>query len=102
MPIRTRRWNDPIQEGDGERILVCRYRPRALPKKDETWKRWEKDLGPSKDLHAAIYGKDGDPLDWAVFRERYVAEMQEQAEKIEILARRVQAGETITLLCSKS
>ena len=33
MPIRTRRWNDPPEPGEGLRILVCRYRPRASARK---------------------------------------------------------------------
>ncbi len=32
MPIRTKRWNDPRDPGDGFRLLVCRYRPRGLRK----------------------------------------------------------------------
>jgi uncharacterized protein YeaO (DUF488 family) len=48
--IRTRRWNDRKRRGDGMRLLVCRYRPRALPKAEETWGLWWKDLGPSKEL----------------------------------------------------
>jgi uncharacterized damage-inducible protein DinB len=35
MPIRTKRWNDPIGDDDGFRLLICRYRPRALKKEHE-------------------------------------------------------------------
>jgi uncharacterized protein YeaO (DUF488 family) len=103
--IRTRRWNDPKKRGDGMRILVCRYRPRALPKADETWDLWWKDLGPSKELHAAYYGKKGrQPLDWDEYRRRYLEEMQseEAREKIDLLAEKVAGGKTITLLCSSA
>ena len=102
MPIRTRRWNDPREQGDGFRLLICRYRPRALPKKDETWDEWNKDLGPSRDLHAAFYGKHGAPIGWDEYRRRYLEEMKDQAEAITELAQRVAAGETITLLCSSA
>lgn len=102
MPIHTKRWNDPRQKSDGFRLLVCRYRPRALPKKDETWDSWCKDLGPSKELHAAIYGKNGPPIGWGEFRTRYRQEMKAQAERIDELAQRVARGETLTLLCSSS
>lgn len=102
MPIRTRRWNDRAEEGDGFRLLVCRYRPRALPKKDETWEAWNKDLGPSRDLHAAFYGKHGAPITWDEYRRRYLDEMKEQTAPIAELAKRVAAGETITLLCSSA
>jgi uncharacterized protein YeaO (DUF488 family) len=100
MPIRTRRWDDPKQDGDGERILITRYRPRGLPKADETWDVWIADLGPSKELHAAVYGKVGTGISWATYRARYLAEMRSQRERIADLAKRVAAGETITLLCS--
>jgi uncharacterized protein YeaO (DUF488 family) len=36
MPIQTRRWNDPAEEGDGTRILITRYRPRGVKKSEET------------------------------------------------------------------
>jgi uncharacterized protein YeaO (DUF488 family) len=100
--MKIKRWNDPQEPDDGFRLLVCRYRPRALPKKDETWDAWWKDLGPSKELHADIYGKHGDPIPWSAFRRRYLKEMKNQKVRIAELGRRVHSGETITLLCSSS
>jgi uncharacterized protein YeaO (DUF488 family) len=102
MPIRDKRWNDPPDAGDGFRLLICRYRPRALRKELETWKEWWKDLGPSKDLHAAFYGKHGPAISWEEYRRRYLEEMKSQQENITKLAKRVAAGETITLLCSSA
>ena len=102
MPIRTRRWNDRRLPGDGLRLLVCRYRPRGVRKADETWDEWDPDLGPSRALHAAVYGKDGPPISWNEYRKRYLAEVVAQRPRIEELARRVHAGETITLLCSSA
>jgi uncharacterized protein YeaO (DUF488 family) len=100
--IRTKRWNDPTAPEDGFRLLVCRYRPRALPKADETWDEWWSMLGPSRQLHADFYGKHGPPLTWPEFKSRYLSEMTGQTEKIADLAGRVAAGETITLLCSSA
>jgi uncharacterized protein YeaO (DUF488 family) len=100
--IRTRRWNDPKKRGDGLRLLVCRYRPRALPKSEETWDLWWKHLGPSKELHAAFYGKHGDAISWDEYRRRYLEEMKAQEESIDLLAEKVAAGKTITLLCSSA
>jgi len=102
MPIRTRRWNDPVEPDDGFRLLVCRYRPRALPKKDETWNLWFPDLGPSKELHAAYYGKTGPSLDWETYRQRYRDEMKARQRDITFLAEKVLAGATLTLLCSSA
>jgi uncharacterized protein YeaO (DUF488 family) len=102
MPVQTRRWNDPCRRGDGYRLLICRYRPRALPKNQETWDGWCAALGPSKELHAAFYGKNGPPITWDEYRVRYLREMEQQEELIVELAKMVAEGKTITLLCSKA
>jgi len=109
MPVETRRWNDPARPGDGLRVLVCRYRPRGVSKDDETWEAWMPDLGPSKELHAAYWGKGdsgGDRLPWDEYRRRYLEEMAQPsgrgAAMLASLAARVAAGETVTLLCSSA
>ena len=102
MPIRTRRWNDRRLVGDGLRLLICRYRPRGVRKTEETWDEWDPDLGPSRALLADFHGKSGPPIPWKQYRERYLAEMRGQTERIAELAERVRAGRTITLLCASS
>ena len=102
MPIKTKRWDDPREPDDGFRLLVCRYRPRALPKKKETWDLWWSHLGPSKELHAAYYGKHGPPIGWDEYRGRYLEEMKAQEESLAVLAEKVAAGATLTLLCSSA
>lgn len=102
MPIKTKRWNDPKDDDEVLRILVCRYRPRALPKAKETWHIWDKELGPSRDLHAAFYGKNGPPIAWEEYRQRYVKEMESQQEAIDSIAELVAEGKMITLLCSSA
>jgi uncharacterized protein YeaO (DUF488 family) len=101
--IKTKRWCDPVESDDGFRLLICRYRPRALPKAKETWTLWRANLGPSKELHAAFYGKNGQaPLSWDDYRRRYLEEMKAQTEEIDVLAEMVQEGKTVTLLCSSA
>ncbi len=102
MPIKIKRWNDPIEPDDGFRLLVCRYRPRGVRKQDETWHAWCKDLGPSRLLHADFYGKNGPPIGWNAYRRRYLEEMKEQGHHIDELAALVAEGKTITLLCSSA
>ena len=102
MTIRTRRWNDPAQKGEGLRVLVCRYRPRGLRKEDETWDLWLPDLGPSSELHAAFYGKHGPPIGWGEYRRRYLAEMRDRRDAVEQMATRLRGGEVVTLLCSSA
>ena len=101
--IRTKRWCDKVEADDGTKILICRYRPRALPKKDETWTIWRKDLGPSKELHAAFYGKHGlEKVTLEEYTRRYLEEMKSQEEEIAFLAEEVAKGKTITLMCSSA
>jgi uncharacterized protein YeaO (DUF488 family) len=102
MPIRTRRWNDKRKRGDHYRLLICRYRPRAVRKEDETWDAWCPDLGPSRELHAAFYGKNGPPIGWEEYRRRYLEEMKAQDDLIEELASMLRERKTITLLCSSA
>src|SRR4051794_22206273 len=100
--IKTKRWNDPREPDDGFRPLICRYRPRALPRAKETWDLWWAHLGPSRELHAAYYGKHGEPVTWEEYRRRYLEEMREQEESIAFLAEKVAAGQALTLLCSSA
>ena len=98
--ILTKRWNDPVGPEDGTRIFVARYRPRYLKKGDETWVEWRKELAPSKELHAAWYGKGGkEPIAFDEFVRRYREEMKAQQDSIRELAGRVLDCETLTLLC---
>lgn len=104
MPVRTRRWNDPFGRPaeDGLRVLVTRYRPRGVAKADETWDEWWPELGPSRALHAAFWGKAGPPISFEQYRPRYLEEMQGQVFRIRALGDRVAAGEPVTLLCSSA
>src|SRR3712207_7650338 len=60
------------------RLLICRYRPRGLPKNKETWDGWCTELAPSRELHAAFYGKHGPPIGWEEYRRRYLEEMRDR------------------------
>lgn len=102
MPVKTKRWNDPKEPDDGFRLLICRYRPRGLPKGEETWDAWQTELAPSKELLSDYHGKGRHPTSWTEYRQRYLREMLKHKPEIQVLADRVQAGETITLLCSSS
>ena len=102
MPLKTKRWDDPSEPDDGFRLLICRYRPRALPKKKETWHKWYSELGPSRELHADYYGKNGPPITWEQYRRRYLEEIKAQEYLIKGLAELISEGKTITLLCSSA
>jgi len=97
LPLKTKRWDEPRESDDGLRVLITRYRPRALPKEDETWDVWWKDLGPSPGLLKAFQSG----LEWNEYRVRYLEEMKSQGEKVGSLARHVAGGQPLTLLCSR-
>lgn len=102
MPIKTRRWNDPGEPDDGLRVLICRYRPRGVSKQEETWDVWHPELGPSKQLHGAVYTADSSKIPLPQYRRRYLDEQRANKALIESLAAEVRAGKTITLLCSSA
>ncbi len=102
MPLKTKRWNDPAERSDGLRLLICRYRPRALPKEDETWDAWCQQLAPSKELHADYYGKHGPPITLEEYTRRFLQEMEAQQEFLDEIAAMVAEGKTVTLLCSSA
>jgi uncharacterized protein YeaO (DUF488 family) len=102
VPIRTKRYNDPIEPEDGYRLLVCRYRPRGVKREGEPWDAWCSALAPSTELHAARYGKTGAVLPWEEYVPRYLREMESQKFWIKGFAERIARGETITLLCSSA
>lgn len=103
MPVFTKRWNDPVAPEDGYRLLVCRYRPRGVTREGEPWDAWCNALSPSVELHAAAYGKDGQPkIEWSEYERRFLEEMTRQRFWIEGFAARLRKGETITVLCSSA
>lgn len=102
MPVKTKRWDEPRDQDDGQRILITRFRPRALPKSQETWDIWRKDLAPSPELVKGYRDQKNSALTWEVYRARYLREMKSKHQEIRELAERVKAGQTITLLCSAS
>jgi uncharacterized protein YeaO (DUF488 family) len=93
MSIKTKRWDDPRDPDDGFRLLVTRYRPRGLPKEQETWDAWQPELGPSKELHAAAYGKAGLKFHWEDYRRRYLAEMRSQPRLFDAILHKTFDGE---------
>jgi len=100
--LNTKRWNDPASPDDGARLLVARYRPRGVTREAETWDSWLPQLGPSRGLHAAVYGKGQPPITWEDYRARYLEEMTAQRFWIDALGQQMARGEVLTLLCSSA
>jgi uncharacterized protein YeaO (DUF488 family) len=104
VPLRTKRWNDPVEADDGFRLLICRLRPRGVAKRGQPWDDWWADLGPSRSLLDQFHGKHGPAISWESYAEGYLNEMRGAAQlwRIRDLARRLAGGERLTLLCSSA
>lgn len=95
--VRTKSFNDPIEESDGTRIRVTR-RPYRRRKNTPPF-IMEKELDPAPSAELLEDWKDK-VISWEEYEKRYLEEMsgRSQQEKIKELAERSK-HETITLLC---
>lgn len=93
--VKTKSVYDPVEESDGQRILVARYWPRGLSRERLFLTEHLKDVAPSIELLQDW--KKGN-ISWDEYKERYHREMLQQREKVRELAERAN-GKTITLLC---
>jgi len=93
--VKTKRLYDPVEELDGDRILVTRYWPRGVSKERLSITDWLRNLAPSKELLRDWKNKR---ISWEKYTVRYHKEMRGQREAIRDLANRAKQG-TITLLC---
>jgi uncharacterized protein YeaO (DUF488 family) len=87
---------DPVDVSDGERLLVTRYWPRGVSKKQLS-AQWLKNLAPSEKL-VSDWKKKKRKISWEEYTLRHHEEMRGQREPIKKLAQRAKRG-TITLLC---
>jgi uncharacterized protein YeaO (DUF488 family) len=76
MTVRIKRVYDPPSPHDGARVLVDRLWPRGLTKEDAALDIWMKDIAPSDALRKWYRAH---PVQWPKFRERYLAELTNDA-----------------------
>jgi len=93
--VKTKSVRDPVEESDGERILVTRYWPRGLSRKSLGLAEYRKEVAPSIEL---LRDWKNQKISWDEYQERYHAEMSEHSQAIKELANKAKRG-TITLLC---
>ncbi|UEX79716.1 DUF488 domain-containing protein [Spiribacter halobius] len=92
--ILLKRVRDPVEEGDGTRVLVDRVWPRGVRKADAAVDRWLKEVAPSTELRK-WFGHD--PERWAEFRRRYRRELADVPEALRELMALCRRG-PVTLL----
>ncbi|MGW3584166.1 DUF488 domain-containing protein [Streptomyces rubiginosohelvolus] len=97
-PVRVRRAYDPVEDGDGTRVLVDRLWPRGVSKERAAVDVWLKDLTPSNELRS-WYHHDRTARH-EEFVERYRAELDDtvHTEAVERLVGLVRDGGPVTLV----
>ncbi len=94
--LRIKRVYDPLEPGDGMRVLADRIWPRGVKKSELAMDLWLKEVAPSTELRQ-WFGHD--PAKWEEFKRRYGAELEEKPQLTTLL--RLRAGEgPVTLLFS--
>ena len=71
--IKLKRAYDCPSNGDGYRILIDRFWPRALIRGEAMIDEWAKDLAPTEVLANWF---DFDPFYWEEFKKKYLAELK--------------------------
>ena len=81
--IQCKRVYDPQESSDGYRVLVDRLWPRGIKKEALACDEWCKELTPSAELRKAFHGE---AVDYATFREQYLAELAQHEQEGKRLA----------------
>ncbi|HEY7607948.1 MAG TPA: DUF488 family protein [Alphaproteobacteria bacterium] len=85
----------PAGTEDGLRLLVTRFKPYGLGRKD--WNLWLTDLAPSA---ALVKGFHAGKLDWKRFAAAYRKEVGARKSLLRLLRHMSEEGRPITLLCA--
>ncbi len=76
--LRIKRAYDPVEAGDGLRVLVDRLWPRGVGKEKARIDWWLKDIAPSDALRRRLHA---DPTTWDDFVADYRRELQREPAK---------------------
>lgn len=79
MKIRIKRVYDPVEDGDGTRILVDRIWPRGMTREKAQVDLWLKEAAPSTALRKWFAH---DPSKWDEFKARYSSELDADPETV--------------------
>lgn len=92
--IHLARTYDDLSHIHGARLLVDRLWPRGVQKESLHLSEWIREVAPSNELRR-WFGHD--PKKWLAFRQRYIAELDENVAAVEQCAVWVRKG-AVTLL----
>jgi uncharacterized protein YeaO (DUF488 family) len=92
--LKLKRIYQPVEPGDGYRVLVDRLWPRGIRKDSGRFDVWNKDVAPS---FALCKWFAHDPAKWVEFQSRYKAELEGRESQLQELAARARK-EPVTLI----
>ncbi len=92
--IKIKRIYEAPSKEDGFRILVERLWPRGITKERASINLWLKDIAPSTELRR-WFGHD--PKKWDQFCKRYLVELKQKKDSIELLKQKIKEG-TVTFV----
>jgi uncharacterized protein YeaO (DUF488 family) len=79
-------------------VLVDRLWPRGLTKEKASINLWLKDLAPSTELRQ-WFGHD--PSKWQEFKQRYLHELKENKEQLQLLEQEIKKGPVTLIYAAK-
>jgi uncharacterized protein YeaO (DUF488 family) len=99
MAILLKRTREAASPEDGARVLVERRRPRGIAEESLQLSAWLPVLAPSEALRRWFAAR---PLQWPIFRRRYLAELGSEAaaDGLSELHAMAESEKTLTLLVS--
>ena len=97
MAVEVKRAYEKPTPADGVRVLVERLWPRGISKQGAALDAWLKDLAPSHALRRWYHAR---PLQWPLFRKKYLAELREPlaSRALEELYGLAERSRTLTLV----
>lgn len=89
VQVHVKRAYDPVEPGDGHRVLIDHVWPRGVKRDAAHLDEWARELAPSDELRKWF---NHDPARFDEFRARYRAELAEHADELDELRARARAG----------
>lgn len=98
MDLAIKRVYEKIEKDDGKRILIDRLWPRGLSKEKAGIYLWVKDIAPSTSLRKWF---SHDPEKWPDFQKRYLKELKNKTEQINLIQKLAIKGKITLVYGSK-
>jgi uncharacterized protein YeaO (DUF488 family) len=89
LDVRAKRAYDPVEDGDGYRVLIDHVWPRGVSRARARLDDWARELAPSDELRKWF---DHDPARFDAFRTRYRNELADHSERLDELRGRADSG----------